>query len=57
MAANRLDASRVEVRDDENFIVIFRPFITLPCGKKIWAKWSGKKAFPIRVPRDKAGEN
>ena len=37
----------------DDYVVIFRPYRTLPCGKVIWAKWFGKKAFPIRVPRKK----
>ena len=38
-------------KDDDDFIIIWRPWITLPSGKRIYAKWSGKKAFPIRVRR------
>jgi len=34
-------------KKDEN--IIFRPYITTKNGKKIYAKWFGKKAFPIRV--------
>ena len=41
----------------DEYVTIFRPYITLPCGKKIWAKWFGKRAFPIRVPRDEAEGN
>ena len=40
----------------DDYVVIFRPYITKPCGKVIWAKWFGKKAFPIRVLRSKADE-
>ena len=29
--------------------VIFRPYITDRNGRKIWAKWFGKRAFPIRI--------
>jgi len=37
---------------DENrpgYKLIFRPWITTKDGKKIWAKWFGKRAFPIWV--------
>ncbi|TCP43959.1 hypothetical protein EV662_10143 [Rhodovulum marinum] len=29
--------------------VIFRPYITTKDGRRIWAKWYGKKAFAIEV--------
>jgi hypothetical protein len=29
--------------------VIFRPFITLRNGKKLWARQVGKRAFPLIV--------
>lgn len=32
--------------------VIFRPYITTKDGRKIWAKWYGKKAFAIVVVPD-----
>jgi len=32
--------------------VIFRPFITTKDGRKIWAKWYGKRAFLIEVGPD-----
>ena len=35
-------------RDDK--VVIYRPYITTKDGRKIWAKWFGKKAFRIEVP-------
>lgn len=38
-------------RNDDEFVTIWRPWITTPDGRRIWAKWSGKKAFPIRVRR------
>ena len=30
-------------------VVIYRPFITTKDGRKIWAKWYGKRAFRIEV--------
>ena len=36
-------------RDD--FVIIFRPYVTTRDGRRIWARWVGKKAFPIRVRR------
>ena len=41
----------------DKYVTIFRPYITLPCGKKIWAKWSEKRAFPIRVRRDEVSKD
>ena len=35
---------------DKEFKVIYRPYITLKNGKRIYAKWYGKKAFKIEVP-------
>ena len=35
------------LRDDK--IVSYRPYITTKDGRKIWAKWFGKKAFRIDV--------
>lgn len=32
--------------------VIFRPYITTKDGRRIWAKWYGKKAFAIEVGPD-----
>ena len=37
--------------NDDDYITIWRPWITTPSGKRIYAKWSGKKAFPIRIRR------
>ena len=34
-------------RDDK--VVIYRPYITAKDGRKIWAKWYGKKAFRIEI--------
>lgn len=39
-----------KLRDDK--VVIFRPYITTKDGRKIWAKWFGKKAFKIELPPD-----
>ncbi len=36
--------------DRPGFRLIFRPWITLPDGTKIYAKDKGLKAFPIWVP-------
>ncbi len=33
----------------DGYKLIFRPCITLPNGKKIWAKWYGKRVFPIWI--------
>ncbi|WP_426037500.1 hypothetical protein [Cypionkella sp. TWP1-2-1b2] len=33
-------------------VVIYRPYITTKDGRKIWAKWFGKKAFRIELPPD-----
>ena len=30
--------------------VIFRPYITLKNGQRLWAKQCGKRAFPLLVP-------
>ncbi len=37
----------------EGHKVIFRSFITLKNGKKLYAKQCGKRAFPIIVPCNK----
>lgn len=37
----------------DNYVVIFRPFITLKNGKRIYAKSFGKKAFPIKIKINK----
>lgn len=29
--------------------VIWRPYITTKDGRRIWAKWYGKRAFPISI--------
>jgi hypothetical protein len=34
-------------KDDK--VVIYRPYITTKDGRRIWAKWFGKKAFRIEV--------
>jgi hypothetical protein len=31
------------------YMLIFRPFITLKNGRKLWANQCGKKAFPLLV--------
>ena len=30
-------------------IVIYRPYMTTKDGRRIWAKWYGKRAFRIEV--------
>lgn len=35
------------LHDDK--VVIYRPYITTKDGRRIWAKWFGKKAFRIEV--------
>lgn len=30
--------------------LVFRPYITLKNGQRIWAKQYGKRAFPLYVP-------
>ena len=35
-------------RDDK--VVIYRPYITTKDGRRIWAKWFGKRAFRIVIP-------
>jgi hypothetical protein len=35
------------LNDDKK--VIYRPYITTKDGRKIWAKWYGKKAFRIEI--------
>jgi hypothetical protein len=35
----------------EGYQLLFRPWRTDPkTGEKVWAKWFGKRAFPILVP-------
>lgn len=34
----------------EGMKVIFRPYITLKNGQRLWAKQCGKRAFPLIVP-------
>ncbi|WP_166581460.1 hypothetical protein [Rubellimicrobium sp. CFH 75288] len=36
-------------KHDDAKVVIYRPWITTKDGRKIWAKWFGKKAFRIEV--------
>lgn len=36
--------------EKSGYALIFRPYITLPDGRRIYAKWYGKRAFPIWVP-------
>ncbi len=38
----------------EGFTVIFRPWITLKNGQKLYARQIGKRAFPLIVPVAKA---
>ena len=38
---------------DKNMIVIYRSFMTLKNGKRIYASSYGKKAFRIEIPADK----
>lgn len=35
--------------DDGIKTVIYRPYITARDGRRIWAKWFGKRAFRIEV--------
>lgn len=37
--------------DDDEYELIFRPYITLKNGTVLWARQVGKKAFPIRVKK------
>lgn len=37
--------------DDELYEILYRPYITLKNGKRLYASSIGKKAFPIRVKR------
>ncbi|MGU9992879.1 hypothetical protein [Bordetella avium] len=34
----------------EGMKMIFRPYITLKNGQRLWAKQVGKRAFPLIVP-------
>lgn len=36
--------------------VIYRPYFTTKDGRKIWAKWYGKKAFAIPIHGADEGE-
>lgn len=38
----------------EGFTVVFRPWITLKNGKRLYASQVGKRAFPLIVPVSKA---
>lgn len=38
----------------EGFTVVFRPWITLKNGKRLYASQIGKRAFPLLVPVSKA---
>lgn len=38
----------------EGYTVVFRPWITLKNGKKLYAAQVGKRAFPLLVPISKA---
>lgn len=38
----------------EGHTVVFRPWITLKNGTRLYAKQIGKRAFPLIVPIDKA---
>lgn len=38
--------------DPRDFELVFRPWITTPAGKVIYASWYGRKAFPIWVKKD-----
>ena len=40
-------------KNNKNMIVIYRPFMTLKNGKRIYASSYGKKAFRIEIPVDK----
>lgn len=40
-------------KHDDDYEIIFRPFITTKDGRKIWASQYGKKAFPIKIRRKK----
>ena len=37
----------------DGFTVVFRPWITLKNGKRLYASQIGKRAFPLIVPIDK----
>lgn len=50
--ADKKNASKVQVQNQKkepSEKVIFRAFITLPNGKRLYAKACGCKAFPIKV--------
>lgn len=34
---------------DGQKVVIYRPFITTKDGRKVWAKWYGKRAFRLEI--------
>jgi hypothetical protein len=38
----------MDTKSDDK-VVIFRPYITTKDGRRIWAKWYGKRAFAIEV--------
>jgi hypothetical protein len=38
----------------EGYTVVFRPWITLKNGKRLYASQVGKRAFPLIVPANKA---
>jgi hypothetical protein len=40
----------VEAPSKDEYVLIFRPYITLKNGKRLYARWFGLKAFPLRVP-------
>lgn len=35
--------------DDDGYETIFRAWTTTPDGRRIYAKWFGRRAFPMRV--------
>jgi hypothetical protein len=37
--------------DAEAYVVIFRPYITLKNGKRLYARAIGRKAFPICIKK------
>lgn len=38
---------------EEEYDLIFRPYYTTKDGRRVYAKWYGRKAWPLWVPRKK----
>lgn len=36
---------------EKDYVVIYRPFITLRNGRRLYARQIGKKAFPIKIKK------